>query len=57
VVELRYFDGLNIEEVAEVLKISREASKRDWKVAKACLRRELEQDEASTTCARTGAVR
>jgi RNA polymerase sigma-70 factor (ECF subfamily) len=45
VVELRYFGGLNIEEVAEVLKVSRETAKRDWKVAKAWLRRELEQAE------------
>jgi RNA polymerase sigma factor (TIGR02999 family) len=56
VVELRYFGGLNIEEIAEVLKISRETCKRDWKVAKAWLRRELKQGEETTT-ARTGAVR
>ncbi len=46
VVELRYFAGLNIEETAQALKISRETAKRDWKVAKAWLRRELEQGEA-----------
>jgi len=57
VVELRYFGGLNIEAVAEVLKISRETAKRDWKVAKAWLRRELGQGAASTTRERTGAVR
>jgi RNA polymerase sigma factor (TIGR02999 family) len=55
-VELRYFGGLNIEEVAEVLKISRETAKRDWKVAKAWLRRELEQGKAITTRGRTDAV-
>jgi len=48
---------LNIDEVAEVLKISRETAKRDWKVAKAWLRRELGQGAASTTSERTGAVR
>jgi len=57
VVELRYFGGLNIEEVAEVLKISRETAKRDWKVAKAWLRCELGRGAASTTCVRTSAVR
>ena len=56
-VELRYFGGLNIEEVAEVLKISRETAKRDWKVAKAWLRRELGQGAASTTSERMGAIR
>jgi RNA polymerase sigma factor (TIGR02999 family) len=41
VVELRFFGGLNIEETAEVLKVSPETVKRDWKLAKAWLRREL----------------
>ena len=37
VVELRYFGGLSIEETAEVLGISPETVKRDWKMAKAWL--------------------
>jgi RNA polymerase sigma factor (TIGR02999 family) len=41
VVELRFFGGLGIEETAEVLKVSPETVKRDWKMAKAWLRREL----------------
>ena len=41
VVELRFFGGLGIEETAEVLKVSPETVKRDWKLAKAWLRREL----------------
>jgi RNA polymerase sigma factor (TIGR02999 family) len=41
VVELRYFGGLSVEETAEVLEISRETAKRDWKMAKAWLQREL----------------
>jgi len=41
VVELRFFGGLNVEECAEVLHISPETVKRDWKLAKAWLRREL----------------
>jgi hypothetical protein len=47
---------LNIEEAAEVLKISRQTAKRDWKIAKAWLRRELERSEARATSAQTGAV-
>jgi RNA polymerase sigma-70 factor, ECF subfamily len=41
VVELRYFGGLSVEETAEVLKISPETVKRDWKMAKAWLFGEL----------------
>ncbi|HEV2200137.1 MAG TPA: sigma-70 family RNA polymerase sigma factor [Bryobacteraceae bacterium] len=37
VVELRYFGGLSVEETAEVLGISPETAKRDWKSAKAWL--------------------
>lgn len=41
VVELRYFGGLEIEEIAEVLHISPATVKRDWTVARAFLKREL----------------
>jgi RNA polymerase sigma factor (TIGR02999 family) len=41
VVELRFFGGLTVEEAAEVLGVSSETVKRDWKLAKAWLRREL----------------
>jgi RNA polymerase sigma factor (sigma-70 family) len=34
VVELRYFGGLSVEETAEVLGISPETAKRDWKMAR-----------------------
>jgi len=37
VVELRYFGGLSLEESAEVLGISHETAKRDWRMAKAWL--------------------
>ncbi|HET6647503.1 MAG TPA: sigma-70 family RNA polymerase sigma factor [Pyrinomonadaceae bacterium] len=40
-VEMRFFGGLTIEEVAEVLKISEETVIRDWRVAKVWLLREL----------------
>ena len=49
VVELRYFGGLSVEETSEVLQISMETAKRDWKMAKAWLLRELttKKDHAS----------
>ena len=37
VVELRYFGGLNLEETAEILEVSVETAKRDWKMARAWL--------------------
>lgn len=41
VVELRFFGGLNLEETAEVLKVSSDTVLRDWKMAKNWLRCEL----------------
>jgi len=41
VVELRYFGGLSIEETAEVLGISVDTVKRDWRMARAWLIAEL----------------
>ena len=41
VVELRFFGGLNIEEIALVLKVSPDTVMRDWKFAKVWLLREL----------------
>jgi RNA polymerase sigma factor (TIGR02999 family) len=41
VVELRIFGGLSVEEAAEALGVSRETVLRDWRLAKAWLRREL----------------
>lgn len=41
VVEMKFFAGLNIEEIAEVLKISPETVKRDWRFARTWLLREL----------------
>ena len=42
VVELRYFGGLTVEEAAKVLGVSPKTIKRDWSVARAWLRRELD---------------
>jgi RNA polymerase sigma-70 factor (ECF subfamily) len=41
VVEMRFFGGLNVEETAEVLKISTATVKRDWRAAKLWLYREM----------------
>jgi len=41
VIELRFFRGLNIEETAEVLKISPQSVMRDWKLAKSWLARAI----------------
>ena len=40
-VELRYFGGLNLEEAARSLGVSRATAARDWQVAKAWLHREM----------------
>ena len=42
IVELRFFGGLSIEETAEVLGIGHATVERDWKIARAWLRRKLE---------------
>ena len=44
VVELRYFGGLSVEEAAAVLGVSVDTVTRDWRRAKAFLRRELSQN-------------
>jgi RNA polymerase sigma factor (TIGR02999 family) len=43
VVELRFFGGLSIDETAEVLKMSPESVKRDWRLSKLWLTRELKR--------------
>ena len=42
IVELKFFGGLSIDETAEVLGISHATVERDWKMARAWLRRKLE---------------
>ena len=41
VIEFRFFGGLSVEEIADVLKISPQSVMRDWKLAKVWLQREL----------------
>jgi len=42
IVELRFFGGLSIEETAEVLGVGHATVERDWKMARAWLRRKME---------------
>ncbi len=48
IVELRFFAGMTVEETAEALGVSARTVKRDWRVAKAWLKRRLNGLEASS---------
>ena len=45
VVEMRFFGGLTVEEIGEVLKVSAGTIKREWRAAKAWLYEELRQEQ------------
>ena len=45
VVELRFFGGLTEAETAEVLQVSPDTVRRDWKMAKVWLHRELSKGD------------
>ena len=47
--ELRFFGGLSLEETAEALHVSRDTVKRDWKMAKLWLLREMGGAERDDT--------
>jgi RNA polymerase sigma factor (TIGR02999 family) len=47
IVEMRYFGGLTIEETANVIGISPATVKRDWKMTRAWLHRELSGNHGS----------
>lgn len=44
IAELRFFGGLSVEETAEALKVSEATIMREWRMAKAWLHRELNQE-------------
>lgn len=44
IVELRYFGGLDLEEIANLMQVSRTTVKRHWSVARMWLHRELEAE-------------
>jgi RNA polymerase sigma factor (TIGR02999 family) len=46
VVELRFFGGLSVGETAEVLKVSPETVKRDWKLARVWLLEQMTGEKA-----------
>ncbi len=46
IVELRYFGGLSIEQISQVLNLSPRSVKRDWSLARIWLFRELNPDAA-----------
>ena len=47
IVELRFFGGLTIDEVGAVLEVSPRTIKREWRMAKAWLRREIMTGESN----------
>nr|MBA3272706.1 sigma-70 family RNA polymerase sigma factor [Chthoniobacterales bacterium] len=49
IVELRFFGGLKIEEVGEVLGVSERTVQREWRMARAWLRRQVFADERDDT--------
>ena len=48
VVELRFFGGLDMKEIAEVLSVSKRTVESDWAHARAWLRRELARESAKS---------
>ncbi len=49
IVEMRYFGGMSEQAVAEALAVSRQTVTRDWQLAKAWLRRRLQQPSSEPT--------
>lgn len=47
IVELRYFGGLTVEEIAETIEVSPATVKRHWTLARAWLKRELSREAPS----------
>ena len=47
IVEMKFFGGLTIKEIAEVMQISHATVEREWKLAKAYLKRELTRQTPS----------
>jgi RNA polymerase sigma-70 factor, ECF subfamily len=45
IVEMRFYGGLTVEEIGEVLKVSTGTIKRDWRAAKAWLYQELTREQ------------
>ena len=48
VVELKFFGGFETDEIAQLLQVSPQTVLRDWKLAKAWLLREMQQQRTAT---------
>lgn len=46
IVELRFFGGMTVEEVAHVMRLSKSTVESEWRMARAWLRRELAREDA-----------
>ncbi len=46
IVEMRFFGGMTMEEIAELLEVSKSTVERDWRVARAWLYRELREGDS-----------
>jgi DNA-directed RNA polymerase specialized sigma24 family protein len=53
-VELRFFGGLSLEEIADVLHVSVETVKRDWRLARLWLSRALQVEAQPRASGRSG---
>ena len=49
IVELKYFGGLTHDEIAEMLEVSTPTVRRDWRIARAWLNRELSPDTPTSS--------
>jgi RNA polymerase sigma factor (TIGR02999 family) len=49
IVKLKYFVGLKVEEIAEILDVSDSTVKREWRLAKFWLRRRLKSSDRVST--------
>jgi RNA polymerase sigma factor (TIGR02999 family) len=56
IVELRFFGGYNADEIAEALEVSPATVHRDWRLARAWLRRELDAEAATAPAPEAGAT-
>lgn len=56
VVELRYFGGLTVEEIGELLELSPATVKRDWAFARAWLYRSIKHRDTADTSSARGAA-
>jgi RNA polymerase sigma factor (TIGR02999 family) len=54
VVELRFFGGLTLDEIGEMLGVAEKTARRDWQAARAWLRKEVRRDAEGEPPVRNG---